>query len=109
MLLVLAVFLVSNRAAVTVDFWPFGLLGSFPLGAIILITLGVGVLIGLLMHWPYRLRARRRARIAERQVASLQAELAVLRAETAPPQAVPALAGPSLAGPSLAGPAPPVP
>ncbi len=74
-LLALAVFLLSNRGAVALNFWPFGLLGQIALGAVILIALAAGIFVGLLLHWPYRLRARRRARLAERRATMLQAQL----------------------------------
>ena len=73
--MILAVFLLSNRDAVAVSFWPFGLLGEIALGAVILIALAVGVFAGLMLHWPHRIRAQRRARLAERRAAALQAEL----------------------------------
>ena len=74
-LVILAVFLLSNRDAVAVSFWPFGLLGEIALGAVILIALAVGLFAGLMLHWPYRIRAQRRARLAERRAAALQAQL----------------------------------
>jgi hypothetical protein len=71
-------FLLSNRGAVAVDFWPFGLLGRIALGAVILIALAAGLFVGLMLHWPQRLRARRRARLAERRAEALQARLDAL-------------------------------
>ncbi len=75
-LLVLAVFLLSNRDAATLGFWPFGYVLSLPMGAIILIVLAVGFLAGLVVHWPGRLAAQRRARRAEKRNAELEARLA---------------------------------
>jgi uncharacterized integral membrane protein len=70
---VLVVFLLSNRSAATVGFWPFGTLGAAPIGAIVLVAFALGVLIGMLLLVPHRLRAHRRARRAEKQVAAMQA------------------------------------
>jgi hypothetical protein len=78
----LAVFLLSNREAVALGFWPFGLLGHIALGAVILIALALGLFAGLMLHWPHRIRARRRAVLAERRAAMLQAQL---DAQAAPP------------------------
>jgi uncharacterized integral membrane protein len=72
-LLVLVVFLLSNRSAALIDFWPFGTLGAAPIGAIVLVAFALGVLIGMLLLVPHRLRAHRRARRAEKQVAAMQA------------------------------------
>lgn len=105
MLIVLAVFLLSNRDAVAVSFWPFGLLGSLALGAIVLIALAVGLFIGMMLHWPHRLRASRRARAAERQAALLKAQLEAREALPAVPPPVPA--EPAL--PAIAPPSGPVP
>ena len=73
-ILALVIFLLSNRAPVTVAFFPFGTLGSAVLGAIVLIAFGLGMLLGMLIHVPHRLRAQRRAKRAERQLATLRAQ-----------------------------------
>ncbi|MGC9269186.1 lipopolysaccharide assembly protein LapA domain-containing protein [Acidiphilium sp.] len=69
----LVVFLLSNRADAVVGFWPFGTLGAAPLGAIVLVAFALGVLIGMVLLVPHRIRAHRRARTAEKQVAALRA------------------------------------
>ena len=71
-ILVLAVFLLSNREAVPVGFWPLGTLSELPLSVVVLAALIVGVLIGLLWHLPARLGSARRAKRAEKQLASVQ-------------------------------------
>lgn len=53
--------------------WPFGLLGSAALGAIVLIAFALGVLAGMVALVPHRVRAHRRARRAEKQLAAVQA------------------------------------
>jgi hypothetical protein len=82
----LAVFLLSNREAVALGFWPFGLLGHIALGAVILIALAIGLFAGLMLHWPHRIRARRRAVLAERRAAMLQAQLDAQTAAPTPSQ-----------------------
>ncbi len=72
MILLLAIFLLSNREAVPVGFWPMGTLSELPLSVVVLAALIVGVLIGLLWHLPARLGSTRRAKRAEKQLASLQ-------------------------------------
>lgn len=75
MIVVLAIFLISNRGAVGVQYWPVGPIGSAALGAIVLIAFGAGVLIGLLLTLPGRLSAQRRARRAEKRAAALESRL----------------------------------
>ncbi len=69
----LAVFLLSNRDAVSLGFWPFGFVLALPLGAVVLVLFVLGFLVGLLFHLPARLAATRRAKRAERRVAELEA------------------------------------
>ncbi|MDD2876039.1 MAG: lipopolysaccharide assembly protein LapA domain-containing protein [Acidiphilium sp.] len=92
LLLVLVVFLLSNREATLVAFWPFGPLGSAALGAIVLITFALGLLAGLLLHVPFRIRAHRRARLAEKQMAAM-------RAAQPPPSTLPPTLPPVTIGP----------
>lgn len=75
MIVVLAIFLISNRGAVGVQYWPVGPIGSAALGAIVLIAFGAGALIGLLLTLPGRLGAQRRARRAEKRIAALESRL----------------------------------
>ncbi len=88
-LLVLLVFLLSNRGAVALGFWPFGFVLAVPLGAVVLVALVVGFLGGLVAHLPKRLGAQRRARRAEKRVAELEGRLA-----QPAPAAVPRIAPP---------------
>jgi uncharacterized integral membrane protein len=75
-LLVLVVFLLSNRDGVALGFWPFGFFVTVPLGAVVLVALAAGFFAGLLAHLPRRVSAARRARKAEKRVAELEGRLA---------------------------------
>jgi uncharacterized integral membrane protein len=72
-LIALVIFLLSNREPTIIGFWPFGTLGSAALGAVVLIAFALGMLIGMVLLIPHRMRAHRRARRAEKQVAAMQA------------------------------------
>ncbi len=76
-LLVLVIFLLSNRDAVAFGFWPFPMVVALPLGAVILAALALGFVLGILFHLPRRLGANRRAKRAEKRNAELEARLAV--------------------------------
>ncbi|HQT88876.1 MAG TPA: lipopolysaccharide assembly protein LapA domain-containing protein [Acidiphilium sp.] len=83
-ILLLAIFLLSNREAVPVGFWPLGTLTELPLSVVVLVGLVLGVLVGLLWHLPARMGAMRRAKRAEKQIASMQAASTVKPVEIAP-------------------------
>jgi uncharacterized integral membrane protein len=83
-LLVLVVFLLSNRDPVALTYWPFGMVLTVPIGAVVLVTLVIGFFAGLLAHLPKRLGAHRRAKRAEKRVAELEGR------QAAPPPATPA-------------------
>ncbi len=72
MILALVILLLSNRGPMDIRFWPFGLV-TFPEGAVVLVVLALGFVLGLLFHLPGRLSAKRRAKRAERRVAELEA------------------------------------
>ncbi len=64
----------SNRVAVELAFWPFGMI-IFPwLGLLILIIFAAGFFFGLLFHLPHRISAGRRAKRAEKRAAELEAK-----------------------------------
>ncbi len=71
------VFLLSNRDAVPLGFWPFGLFIALPLGAVVVAALLLGFLAGLAAHLPKRFGAQRRAKRAEKRVAELEGRIAV--------------------------------
>ncbi len=77
MLLVLAVFLLSNRASEPLNFWPFGFVVAVPLGAVVIVALVLGFVGGLVAHLPKRIGAQRRARKAEKRVAELESRQVV--------------------------------
>jgi uncharacterized integral membrane protein len=76
LLLVLAVFLLSNRGPAVLGFWPFGLMLTVPLGAVVIAALVIGFLAGLAAHLPKRLAANRRANRAEKRAGELETRLA---------------------------------
>jgi len=77
LLLVLVLFFLSNRQAVDLNYWPFGIvIVGVPLAAVVLIALAAGFLAGLAVHLPKRVGAHRRARTAEKKVAELEGKLA---------------------------------
>lgn len=63
-------FLLSNRVAVQVGFWPFGSMSAW-LGPIVVLALAVGLFIGLFLALPGYWHWRRRARAAEKRLAEL--------------------------------------
>jgi uncharacterized integral membrane protein len=76
LLLILVVFLLSNRGPAMLGFWPFGLMVSVPLGAVVIAAMVLGFLGGLAAHYPKRFSAHRRATKAEKRAAELEARLA---------------------------------
>jgi uncharacterized integral membrane protein len=75
LVILLAVFLLSNRETVPVTYWPFGLVVGLPLGGIGLGALVLGFILGMVFHLPRRLSAGARARRAEKRVQELEARL----------------------------------
>jgi uncharacterized integral membrane protein len=75
-LLILVIFLLSNRGPALVGFWPFGFLVSLPLGAVVIAAVVIGFLGGLAAHLPKRFAAHRRASKAEKRAAELETRLA---------------------------------
>ncbi len=71
-ILVLMVFVLSNRVPVALALWPFGLVVSLWLGPVVLGALVAGFLLGMVFHLPARFAAHRRARRAEKRVAELE-------------------------------------
>jgi uncharacterized integral membrane protein len=72
----MVVFLLSNRDAVPLGLWPFGLFIALPLGAVVVAALLLGFLAGLAAHLPKRFGAQRRAKRAEKRVAELEGRIA---------------------------------
>lgn len=78
------IFMLSNRDAVEISYWPLGPLARFPFGAVVLVALAFGFLLGLAFHLPHRLAAGRRAKRAEKRNAELEARLSAPPAIPAP-------------------------
>ncbi len=96
-MLVLVIFLLSNRAPVELSFWPFGILGAPPVGGVVIAAAVLGFLAGLAAHLPKRLAARRRMRRAEKRAAELEARLG---AATAPGTSLGTSSGTALPNPN---------
>jgi putative membrane protein len=75
-ILILALFALSNRQDVTLGLWPTDYAAQLPLSGAILIGMAVAFFLGAAMVWIDHLGLGRRARQAEAQVARLQAQLA---------------------------------
>ena len=106
--LLFVVFAVANRHVVTVSFDPFNsadpaLAISLPLFVLLILAAILGVVAGGIATWFGQRRWRKAARQHEADVRSVRAELADLRAQTAPsrpdPQRLPAPSSLGLYGP----------
>ena len=84
LLVLLVLFALSNRAAVTLGLWPTGISLEAPLALVVLGALALGFLAGGVVVRISELRHRRRARQAEAKVRRLEDELAALK-PPAPP------------------------
>ena|SRR5690348_9091440 len=73
---VLIVFAVNNRDAVTLSFWPLPVTLQAPVYLIVLLALLVGFLIGELVAWTNGRRWRQQARHSTRRIAELERALA---------------------------------
>ena len=89
-LMVLVIFVLSNRETVTVGFWPTDARWDMPLSVALLIAAAIALVVGAFMVWISELRHRRRAHHAEVKVRQLEAQVRELQArlhpQTAPPQ-----------------------
>jgi uncharacterized integral membrane protein len=104
LVLILIVFGLSNREAVTLGFWPTDYAATVPLSIAILVGMALAFLLGAAVVWLDHLGLGRRARRAEAQVRRLQAQLAEAELRVQPPiiattelrpTRVPAMAGAS--------------
>ena len=73
--LVIIIFSLVNRGAVTVDFWPLPAAIDIPLFALILIALMVGILWGGMAAWLAAGRSRKRARELNRRAETAEMEI----------------------------------
>ncbi|MGE4482400.1 LapA family protein [Acidocella sp.] len=67
------IFVLSNRVAVQIGFWPFGTVSAW-LGPVAVGALAIGFFLGLVAALPRQLHWRRRARSAEKRVTDLSAQ-----------------------------------
>lgn len=74
---VVVIFAVANRGAVTVDFWPFPLVLQVWLSILILVCVLTGILIGALLMWLSAGKLRRRAREARNRIAQLERDVQI--------------------------------
>jgi uncharacterized integral membrane protein len=78
------IFMLSNRNPVEIFYWPLGPLFWAPVGAVVLVVLALGFVLGLAFHLPSRLAAGRRAKRAEKRNAELEARQSVPTGTRAP-------------------------
>jgi uncharacterized integral membrane protein len=81
LLVLLALFALSNPQDVEIRLWPFDLAWVSPLGIAALLMAAVAFLVGALIAWAAALPIRRRAARIEQAAKLLEAELAALRAK----------------------------
>ncbi|HML11266.1 MAG TPA: LapA family protein [Stellaceae bacterium] len=85
--LILILFAVSNREAVSVELWPLPWALDWPLYVVVLGTLVIGFFAGQFVTWVGGWRWRREARRSRERIARLERELEAARAETRSPVA----------------------
>jgi uncharacterized integral membrane protein len=83
LLVLLALFALSNPQDVEIRLWPFDLAWVSPLGIAVLLMAAIAFLIGAAIAWASALPVRRRAARIEQAAKLLEAELAALRAKEA--------------------------
>lgn len=81
LLVILALFALSNPQDVELRLWPFDLAWVAPLGVAVLILAAIAFLVGAGIAWAAALPARRRAARIEQAAKLLEAELAAHRAQ----------------------------
>ena len=81
--LAVVAFSVSNRAPVTVDFWPLPFTSEFRVFAVVLVSIFAGFVLGGLVAWISGGRRRRRARAMARRAKAAETEAARLRDQVA--------------------------
>ncbi len=83
LVILLAVFALSNPQDIEMRLWPFDLAWVAPLGVAVLLLMGVAFLLGAGIAWATALPQRRRAARVEQAAKLLEAELAAHRAREA--------------------------
>jgi uncharacterized integral membrane protein len=104
-ILVLAIFALSNRQDVALGFWPTDYTTQVPLAVAVLVGMAVAFFLGAAIVWVDHLGLGRRARRAEAAARRLQAQLA----EAEMRQKTPVFAGRSLVDSRLPAPVLPPP
>lgn len=84
--LVLILFAVTNREAVSVGLWPLPSALDLPLYLVVLGTLVIGFFTGQLVTWVGGWRWRREARRSRERIAMLERELEAERMQRAEPR-----------------------
>jgi lipopolysaccharide assembly protein A len=84
LLLLLVLFALSNRTAVTLGLWPTDFSLELPLSLAILAGMAAAFLVGGLLVWFSALGQRNRARRAEQAVRLLEAQVQELKARLPP-------------------------
>jgi putative membrane protein len=85
LILILALFGLSNRQDVTIGFWPTDYTTQVPLAVAILLGMAIAFVLGAAIVWIDHLGLGRRARRAEAMVRRLQAQLAEAEMRQATP------------------------
>jgi uncharacterized integral membrane protein len=84
-LLLLILFLLSNKAPLTLGLWPTDFSLELPASVVILGAMVVAFIFGALVMWVSAIGQRRRARRAEHAVALLEEQIKGLRVTLTPP------------------------
>ena len=89
LLILLVLFVLSNREDVRLGLWPTDYALELPLSLTVVGAMAVAFLAGALLVWLTELPRRRRARRREEQVRLLEAQVEELKARPALPSALP--------------------
>lgn len=73
--LAILVFAVTNRQDVMLEIWPFGIQLAYPLYLVMLISVGVGILLGAVIAWLSGGRTRQRLRQAKWRIVELERDI----------------------------------
>jgi uncharacterized integral membrane protein len=85
LILILAVFALSNRQDVTLGFWPTDYTTQVPLAVAVLVGMAIAFVLGAGVVWVDHIKLGRRQRRAEASVRRLQAQLAQAEARQTTP------------------------
>lgn len=88
-LILIVLFVLSNRASVEIGLWPTDFIWQVPLSIAVLIGAAIAFLVGALLVWITELGQRRRARRAEAIVRLLEEQVKELQARLGKPAVPP--------------------